>query len=102
MPNMLLYILVAAGVTYAVRVLPLTLLRRPITSPFLQSFLYYVPYVTLSVMTFPAIVEATQSPLAGAAALAVGMTAAWIGVGLFPVAVTCCGVVLVLELFLVH
>lgn len=65
MPNMLLYILVAAGVTYAVRVLPLTLLRRPITSPFLQSFLYYVPYVTLSVMTFPAMVDATQSPIAG-------------------------------------
>lgn len=73
MPNMLLYILVAAGVTYAVRVLPLTLLRRPITSPFLQSFLYYVPYVTLSVMTFPAMVDATQSPIAGVAALAMGV-----------------------------
>ena len=101
MPNMLLYILVAAGVTYAVRVLPLTLLRRPITSPFLQSFLYYVPYVTLAVMTFPAIMEATQSPIAGIAALVVGIVAAWLGAGLFPVSVLCCLVVFILELFTV-
>lgn len=100
MPNMLLYILVAAGVTYAVRVLPLTLLRRPITSPFLQSFLYYVPYVTLAVMTFPAITEATQSPIAGGVALVVGIIAAWFGASLFQVAVSCCGVVFLLELFL--
>ena len=99
MPNMLLYILVAAGVTYAVRVLPLTLLRRPITSPFLQSFLYYVPYVTLSVMTFPAIIHATQTPISGAVALVVGAAAAWLGAGLFPVSVLCCALVFVIELF---
>ena len=99
MPNMLLYILVAAGVTYAVRVLPLTLLRRPITSPFLQSFLYYVPYATLAVMTFPAIIHATQTPISGAAALAAGIAAAWMGAGLFPVSVICCALVLLIELF---
>ena len=101
MPNMLLYILVAAGVTYAVRVLPLTLLRRPITSPFLQSFLYYVPYVTLSVMTFPAMVDATQSPIAGAAAMVIGIVAAWCGLGLLPVSLVCCATVLILEHFIV-
>ena len=53
-------------------------------------------------MTFPAIVNATQNPLAGAAALVVGMVAAWLGAGLFPVSVLCCAVVFVLELFLVH
>ena len=100
MPNMLLYILVAAGVTYAVRVLPLTLLRRPITSPFLQSFLYYVPYVTLSVMTFPAMVDATQSPIAGVAALAMGVFFAYRGASLTKVAALCCGTVLLLELVL--
>ena len=99
MPNMLLSILVAAGVTYAVRVLPLTLLRRPITSPFLQSFLYYVPYATLAVMTFPAIIHATQTPISGAAALAAGIAAAWMGAGLFPVSVICCALVLLIELF---
>jgi len=60
-----------------------------------------VPYITLAVMTFPAIVEATQSPLAGVAALAVGIVLAWCGAGLFPVAVSCCAVVFLLELFLV-
>ena len=99
--NVYVYILVMFAVVYAIRALPLTLVRKPIRSRFLRSFLYYVPYVTLAVMTFPAIVEATQSPIAGIAALVVGVALAWFGAGLFPVAVTCCGVVLVLELFLV-
>ena len=90
-----------AGVTYAIRVLPLTLIRKQIKNKFLQSFLYYVPYVTLAVMTFPAIMDATQSPLAGAAALVVGIVAAWLGAGLFPVSVLCCVVVFLLELLLV-
>ncbi len=99
--NVYLYILVMFAVIYAIRVLPLTLVRRPIRNRFLRSFLYYVPYITLAVMTFPAIVEATQSPLAGVAALAVGIVLAWCGAGLFPVAVSCCAVVFLLELFLV-
>ncbi|MBD9242126.1 MAG: AzlD domain-containing protein [Ruminococcaceae bacterium] len=102
MKNPWIYIAVMFGVSYAIRVLPLTLIRKPIRNPFIQSFLYYVPYVTLAVMTFPAIVNATQNPLAGAAALVVGMVAAWLGAGLFPVSVLCCAVVFVLELFLVH
>ena len=102
MKNPWIYIAVMFGVSYAIRVLPLTLIRKPIRNPFIRSFLYYVPYVTLAVMTFPAIVHATQNPLAGAAALVVGMVAAWLGAGLFPVSVLCCAVVLVLELFLVH
>lgn len=99
--NVYLYLAVMASVTYAIRVLPLTLIRKPITNPFLQSFLYYVPYVTLAVMTFPAILNATKSPIAGALALLAGIIAAWCGAGLFPVAVSCCVVVFVSELFLV-
>lgn len=99
--NVYLYILVMFAVIYAIRVLPLTLVRKPIRNRFLRSFLYYVPYITLAVMTFPAIVEATQSPLAGVAALAVGVVLAWCGAGLFPVAVSCCAVVFLLELLLV-
>lgn len=95
-----IYIAVMAAVSYAVRVLPLTLIRKPIKNRFIQSFLYYVPYVTLAVMTFPAIMEATQSPLAGAVALAAGILAAWMGAGLFPVAVICCSLVFLLELLL--
>ena len=94
------YILVAFLVIYAVRVLPLTLIRRPIRSRFLRSFLYYVPYVTLAVMTFPAIVRATEQPLAGAAALIAGIAAAWKGCRLLTVAGICCAVVFVLELLL--
>ena len=96
-----LYLLVMAVVIYAIRALPMTLIRRPIQSVFLQSFLYYVPYVTLAVMTFPAIVDATQSPLAGALALAVGIVAAWFGLGLMPVAVLCCAAVFFSELLLI-
>lgn len=95
-----IYILLTFAVIYAVRVLPLTLIRKPIKSRFLRSFLHYVPYVTLAVMTFPAIVEATNNPVAGAAALAVGITASLLGGSLITVAGVCCVVVFVLELFL--
>ena len=95
------YILIMWGVTYLIRVLPLTLIKRPIRSRFIRSFLYYVPYVTLAVMTFPAIIEATLSPLAGALALVVGVLLSWVGAGLFPVAVSCCAVVLLAEFFLI-
>lgn len=100
--NIYLYLLVMAAVTYAIRVLPMTLIRRQIKSRFIQSFLYYVPYVTLAVMTFPAITEATQSPVAGALALVVGIVAAWCGAGLLPVSVLCCLVVLAAEFFLIR
>ncbi len=99
MHNNYIYIAVMALVSYAIRVLPLTLIRKPIKNRFIRSFLYYVPYVTLSVMTFPAIINATQSPISGAAALIAGILAAYLGAGLLPVAVICCGVVFVLELF---
>ena len=99
--NPYLYILSMAAVSYLVRVLPLTLIRGEIRSRFLKSFLYYVPYVTLSVMTFPAIMNATQSPIAGAAAMVIGIVAAWCGLGLLPVSLVCCATVLILEHFIV-
>lgn len=94
------YILVMTAVTFAVRVLPLTLIRKKITNKTLRSFLYYVPYVTLAVMTFPAILEATESVWSGLAALAVGIALAYFGVSLFGVAICSCVVVFILELFL--
>ena len=98
--NVYIYIAIMAAVTYAIRVFPLTLIRKQIKNHFFKSFLYYVPYVTLAVMTFPAIINATQSPYSGIAALAVGMIAAWFGFDLFKTAVSCCGIVLILELFI--
>lgn len=98
--NNYIYILIMAIVTYAIRVLPLTLIKGQIKNRFLQSFLYYVPYVTLAVMTFPAIVNATQCTVSGIAALIVGIIVAWLGFDLFKTAVSCCLIVFILELFL--
>ena len=98
--NTYVYIAAMALATYLVRMLPLTVFRKPIKSRFIRSFLYYVPYVTLAVMTFPAILDATRSPWAGLAALGVGMILAWKGASLLKVAVACCAAVYLLELFL--
>ena len=95
--NMYIYILITGVVSYIIRVLPLTLIRKPIENKYLQSFLYYVPYVTLAVMTFPAIIHATQSPVSGVLALIIGIFAAYAGAGLLPVAVICCAAVLGIE-----
>ena len=66
--NVYIYILVMGIVTYLIRVLPLTLIRKEIKNRFIRSFLYYVPYVTLAVMTFPAILDATGSTASALAA----------------------------------
>lgn len=97
----LLYIAAMVLTTYLIRVLPLTLIRKPIQNQFIRSFLYYVPYVTLAVMTFPAIIEATGSPIAGAAALVIGIVSAFFNLGLLPVAAICCIVVFIAEWFLI-
>lgn len=94
-------IIVMGVVTMLIRILPLTLIRTPVKSRFLKSFLHYVPYVTLAVMTFPAIMDATQVPAAGALALVAGIAAAWFGAGLFGTAATCCLIVLIAELLLI-
>ena len=98
--NAWIYIAVMAGVTYLIRVLPLTLIRKEIKNQTIRSFLFYVPYVTLAFMTFPAIIQATDSMWAGLAALIAGIALAWFGGSLFQVAVAACAVVFVLELFL--
>ena len=98
--NVYLYILGMWAISYLIRVLPLTLIRRQITNRTIRSFLYYVPYVTLAVMTFPAILSATQSPISGWLALAAGLVLAWLGGSLFQVSVACCAVVFVAELVL--
>ena len=98
--NVYIYILIMAAVTFLIRVLPLTLIRKKITNVTLRSFLYYVPYVTLAVMTFPAIIEATNSVWSGLAALIVGVLLAYFGVSLFGVAVCSCVVVFIIELII--
>ena len=99
MKSKIIYILLMVVTTNLLRVLPAFLIRKPIRNRFIRSFLHYVPYVTLAVMTVPAIIEATATPIAGAAALVIGIAAAWFGLGLFPVAIICCSVVFLLEMF---
>ena len=94
------YILIASAVTLAIKILPLTLIRGEIKNQTVRSFLYYVPYVTLAVMTFPAILHATQSQISGGLALIAGIAAAWFGASLFKVALLCCSVVFATELFI--
>ena len=91
------YLLVMAGVTYLIRMLPLTLLQKKIQNRRLRSFLFYVPYACLAAMTFPAILSATCSWISGLLALLVGLVLSWLGAGLFPVALSCCGAVLLSE-----
>ena len=97
--NIYLYILVMAAVTYLIRVLPLTLIKKEIKNKTVRSFLFYVPYVTLAVMTFPAILTVTDNIWAGAAALIAGIIAAWLSRDLFVTAITCCVAVFLVGMF---
>ena len=98
--EMIVCILLAIVTTNLIRILPMVLIKGRIQNVFLRSFLYYVPYVTLAVMTFPAIVESTLSPYAGLAALIIGLVAAWRRLGLFPVACICCAVAYLIDAWL--
>lgn len=89
----MIYILLAIVVTNLIRVTPMVLIKGQISNRFVRSFLYYVPYVTLAVMTFPDMVLATPTPWPGLIALLIGMVAAWFRLGLFPVAAICCVIV---------
>lgn len=97
--NIALYLLVAAVTIYLIRVLPMTLIRRDIQNPFIRSFLYYVPYVTLAVMTFPAILSATGSIYSAWAGFLTGLLLAYVDGNLFRVAICSCIVVYAAELF---
>ncbi len=95
-----LYILVMAGVTYLIRMLPMVIFKKKITNRFIRSFLYYIPYAVLAAMTFPAILDATASPISAAVGLAVALVAAYLEWGLLPVALLACGGVFITELIL--
>ena len=95
--SIIICILLAIITTNLIRVVPMLLIKGQISNRFLRSFLYYVPYVTLAVMTFPSIVHTTMSPLSGGVALTVGLVAAWRRMGLFPVAAICCAIVYLMD-----
>lgn len=90
-------IAVMAVVTYLPRMLPLVLFKRRITQPFVQSFLYYVPYAVLAAMTFPEVLYSTASMLSALVGLAVALALAYHGKGLLTVALSACGAVFICE-----
>lgn len=92
-----IYILAMAVTTYLIRVLPLTVFRKPIKSRFVRSFLHYVPYACLTAMTFPAILYDTTCIISGIVALIVAVGLAFRGKGLVVVAVASCAAVFVTE-----
>lgn len=95
--NIYIYILVMAGVTYLIRALPLVLIKREITSPFIKSFLYYVPYATLAAMTFPAILDSTAAPVSAACGFGTALLLSYMEKSLLVVSLCSCGVVFVVE-----
>jgi len=95
--TLLLYILVMAGSTYLIRMVPLVIFKKKITNPFIRSFLYYIPYAVLAAMTFPAILYATSSPLSAAVGLVVALITAYFEWDLLPVALLSCAGVFAAE-----
>ena len=99
--SIIICILLAIITTNLIRVVPMLLIKGQISNRFLRSFLYYVPYITLAVMTFPSMIQTTMSPLSGTVALIVGIIAAWRRMGLFPVAAICCAIVYLMDSLIV-
>ena len=98
--NKYLYMITVIITIGLIRILPVTLIRRKIDNRFIRSFLYYVPYVTLAVMTFPAILHATGSIWSGLAGFVVGVVLAFFDGNLFRVALGSCVAVFVAELLI--
>lgn len=93
------YLVVMAGVTYLIRVIPLVLVRKKIKNRFLNSFLYYIPYTVLAAMTFPAILYATGSMISAVFGLITAIVLAYRKGSLIIVAAGACAAVLIVELF---
>ena len=95
-----LYLAVMVSVTYLIRVVPYICMRREVKNRFFKSLLRYIPYTVLAVMTVPAILYATNSPISAAAGLIVGIAVAYFGRGLLTVTLSSCGAVLIAELLM--
>lgn len=97
--NLYIYILIMAGVTYLIRMIPLALVKREITNPFIKSFLFYVPYASLAAMTFPAILYSTASITSAVVGFAAALFMAYKKKSLLTVALYACAAVFIAERF---
>ncbi|MBR5011951.1 MAG: AzlD domain-containing protein [Clostridia bacterium] len=100
MNNFVWYLLTMAGVTYLIRMLPLVLIKKKITNKYVVSFLYYLPYAVLTVMTVPAVFYATGNVWSALVGFMVALIVAYFEKGLMTVALCSCGGVLITELIL--
>lgn len=100
MNNFAVYLIVTAGVTYLIRMLPLVLVKKKITNKFILSFLYYIPYAVLSVMTIPAIFYSTSSKISALVGFAASVLLAYFEKSLLKVAAVSCAVVFAAELLI--
>ena len=89
--SIVIYIAVMAGVTYLIRMIPLTLVRRQIKSRFIKSFLHYIPYTVLSAMTFPAIFNSTGDIITSSVGTVTALILAYVGMPLIVVALAAAG-----------
>ena len=96
----LIYLLVMAGVTYAIRVIPYVCMRKEVKNRFFKSFLGYIPYTVLATMTFPVILDATSSPVTAGVGFIAAVIVAYFEKGLLQVAIWACAAVLLAELVL--
>ena len=97
MHNVYLYILVMAGTTYLIRLHPMLLAKKEITSPYIKSFLFYVPYVCLAAMTFPAILFSTDSIISAIAGFITAVLLSYLEKSLLTVAMSACLAVFITE-----
>jgi branched-subunit amino acid transport protein len=95
-----IYLFVMAGVTYLVRMIPLVIIKEKIKNKFVLSFLHYIPYTVLSVMTIPACFYATDSPITAAIGFCIAMVAAFFERSLIQVALLSCAGVFIAEVIL--
>ncbi len=98
--NFWTYLLVMAGITYLIRMLPMVLIKNKIKNRFVLSFLYYIPYTVLSVMTIPAIFYSTSSTVSALAGFIAALVTAYFGKSLLKVAATSCAVVFMVEMIM--
>ena len=94
-----LYLLILAGSTYLIRVIPFVAIKNKINNRFIRSFLAYIPYADLTAMTIPAVFYATNWWAGAAAGLIVAVIFALKEKGLTVVAIAACVAVFVVELF---
>lgn len=95
MTKYVIMVLIMAGITYFLRVLPVTLIRKKVKSPYINAFLNYVPFAILGALTIPDVFYSTQDIMAAVLGTFVALVVAYLGRGLLTVTIAAVVTVLV-------